>query len=88
MKKKKIHKFHENFIKNYDEERTKGYIFEVYVEYHKNLLNLHGDLPFLTERKKIKTYSNLVCNINDKENSKTSIKSWTNFNESTLSNSV
>ena len=31
------------------------------------ILNLHGDLPFLAERK-MKKCNKLVCNINDKEN--------------------
>ena len=30
-------KFNEDFIKNYDEDSNKGYIFEVDVEYPKNL---------------------------------------------------
>ena len=30
--------------------------------------NLHKDLPFLAERKKIEKYEKLVCNINNKEN--------------------
>ena len=51
---KNIHKFDENFIKNYDEDSDKGYILKVDAEYPKNLRNLHGDLPFLAERKKIK----------------------------------
>ena len=50
---KKVSRFDENFIKNYNEDSNKGCIFEVDVEYPKNLLNLHGDLPFLPERKKI-----------------------------------
>ena len=50
--KKNIHKFDEDFIKIYDEDNDKGNIFEADVEYRKNLLNLHGDLPFLAERKK------------------------------------
>ena len=54
--------------KNYDEDSDKGYILEVDVEYPKNLLNLHGDLPFLAERKKIKKCNKFVCNINDEEN--------------------
>ena len=65
---KKFYKFNEDFIKNFDEDSNKGYILEVDVEYPKNLLNFHGDLPFLAERKKTKTFNKLVCNIHDKEN--------------------
>ena len=46
--------FSEPFIKNYDENSDKGYFLEVDVEYPKKLFNLHRDLPFLPERKKIK----------------------------------
>ena len=66
--KRNIHKFNKNFIKNYDKDSNKGYILEVDVEYFKNLLNFHGVLPFLAERKKIKKCNKLVCKINDKEN--------------------
>ena len=47
-------KFDEDIIKNYYADSNKGHILEVDVEYLKNLLNLHSDLPFLAERKKIK----------------------------------
>ena len=63
-----IFKFDEDFIKNYDEDSIKGYILEVDVEYLKRLLNLRSDLPFLSERMKIKKCNKLVCNINGKEN--------------------
>ena len=46
-------KFNESFIKNYDENFDKGYIFEVDVEYPKNLHQLYSDLSFLPERKNI-----------------------------------
>ena len=46
-------KFNEDFIKNYDEDSDKGYIFEVDVKYPNNLNYLHSDLPFWSERMKI-----------------------------------
>ena len=44
-----MNKFNEDFVKNSDENNDKGYIFEVGVEYPKNLFNLHSDLPFLPD---------------------------------------
>ena len=54
LNKKNVSKFGENFIKNYDEDSNNGYIFEVDIEYSKQLLNCHSDLPFLSGRMKIK----------------------------------
>ena len=65
---KKLSKFDEDFIKNYDENSNKGNILEVDVEYPKNLFNLQSDLPFLPERKKIDKCKKLFCNIHNKEN--------------------
>ena len=48
-----LSKINESFIKNYDENSNKGYFLEVDVEYPKKLFNLHRDLTFLSERKKI-----------------------------------
>ena len=45
-----------------------GYILEREVECPKNSFNLHSDLPFLPERKKIEKFKKLVCNIHNKEN--------------------
>ena len=61
-------KFNEAFIKHYDKDSDKGYIFEVDVEYPKNLHDLHSDLPFLPERMKINKCNKLVCNLYDKNN--------------------
>ena len=51
-----------NFIKDYDINSDKGYIFEVDVEYPKNLYKLHNDLPFLPGRMKINKLFCSVCN--------------------------
>ena len=50
---KKLSEFNEDFIQNYDKNNDKGYILEVDVEYPKRLFNLHSDLPFLPQRKKV-----------------------------------
>ena len=64
---KKLSKFDEDFIKNYDENSNKGYILEEDVEYRKNLFNLHSDVPFLAEKQKIEKHNKIVCSIHDKE---------------------
>ena len=51
---------HEDFIKNYNENNDKGYIFEADVKYPKRLHELHSDLPFLSERMEV---NKLVCNL-------------------------
>ena len=65
---KKLCKFDERFIKNWNENSNKGYLLKVDVEYPKNLFNRHSDLPFLSERKKIRKCNKPVCNVHDKEN--------------------
>ena len=65
--KKKL-KFNEDFIKNYNDDSDKGYIFEVSVKYPKNFHDLHSSLPFLPERMKINKCNKLVCNLYDKNN--------------------
>ena len=55
---KKLSKFNEHFIKNYDENSDKRFFLEVNVEYLKN-----SNLPFLPERKKIKKCNKIVCTI-------------------------
>ena len=69
-----------DFIKNYDENSNKGYILDVDVEYPKNLFNLHSDLPFLSERKKIDKDKDKDC---AHKSSKTSTKSRVNTKRGT-----
>ena len=57
----------EDFIKNYDENNDKGYIFEVDVKYSKRLHELHSDLPFLSERMEVNKCKKLVCNLFNKK---------------------
>ena len=51
-KTKKLSKFNEDFIKNYDKNSNKAQFLEVDIDYPKELFNHHKDLPFLPERKK------------------------------------
>ena len=60
LNEKNTSKINKNFIKNYEENSNKEYIFEVDVEYPKRLQNLHNDIPFLPEIMKIKK-SNLYA---------------------------
>ena len=64
---KNTSKIDEKFIKNYDEDSNKGYIFEVYVKYPRRLHDLHSDLPFLPKRLKIDKCKKLVCNLRNKK---------------------
>ena len=50
-------------MKNYDEDSNKRYMLEVYVNYQKQLHELHRNMPFLSERMKIDKCQKLVCNL-------------------------
>ena len=63
----KINEINEEFIKNYNENDNKGYIFDVDVRYPKRLHDLYSDLPFLPERMEINKCKNLVCNLSNKK---------------------
>ena len=59
-------KINEEFIKNYNENNDKGYIFEA-DKYPKRLHKLHSDLPFLSERMEVNKCKKLVCNLFNKK---------------------
>ena len=61
-------KFTSDFIKSYDEKSSTGYVFDVHIDYPKNLHDLHSDLLFLPQRMKINKCDKLICNLYDKDN--------------------
>ena len=66
--KKSMLNFNEDFVKNYNKNSDKGNIFEVDVEYPKNVQDSHSDLTFSPERMKINKCSKLLCTLHDKSN--------------------
>ena len=63
----KINEINEEFIRNYNENDNKGYIFEVDVRISKRLHDLHSELPFLPERMEINKCKKLICNLSNKK---------------------
>ena len=64
---KDISRVNEEFIKNYNENSSRGYILKVDIKYSKKLHDLHGDLPFLPKRIKIDKCKKLVCDLHNKK---------------------
>ena len=64
---KNVSQFNECFIRNYDENGDIGYFLEEDIDYPEKLFNLHKDLPFLPERKKVNKVEKLICSIEDRE---------------------
>ena len=67
VKQEELSNFNEDFIKNYDKNSDKEYFPEVNIDYPKELLNLHEDLPLLPETKKVNKVKKLICSIENKE---------------------
>ena len=65
---KNLSKIDEDFIKHYDEDSDKGYIFDVDIEYSRELHDLHSELPFLPERMEVNKCNKLVFNLYSKNN--------------------
>ena len=70
-----VSRINEEFIKNYNENSSKGYILEVDVKYPKKLHDLHSDLPFLPKRIKFYKCKKLVCDLHNKKRHVIHIKS-------------
>ena len=86
-----LSKFNENFIKSYNEKSNERHFLVVDVQYSEHLHELHNDLPFLPEIKKVEKIKKLVANLQDKkiyythDKSKMSIKSQISFKKKSQS---
>ena len=92
---KNLSKFDERFIKNYDENSSKGCFLKVDLVYPKNSLSLHMDLPFLSKKIKLKNLISLFVTYMKKnklccayKSFKTNIKSRINTKKNTQNNSI
>ena len=65
---KNLSKIDEDVITNYDEDSDERYIFDVDIEYPRELHDLHSDLPFLPERMKVNKCNKLACSLYSKNN--------------------
>ena len=63
VKQEELSNFNEDFMKNFDKNSDKGHFLEVDIDYPKELLNLHEDLPFLPETKKVNKVEKLICSL-------------------------
>ena len=63
---KNLSQFNESLIRNYNENSDTRYFIKVDIDYPKEMFNLHKDLPFLSERKKVNRVEKLICSIEGK----------------------
>ena len=63
----KTSQFSKDFTENFIENSDKAHFLEVDVQCPEKLHGLHNDLPFLSERMKIKKVEKLVANLHDKK---------------------
>ena len=80
--------FTDDFIKHYNENRDKKYLFHVDITYPQEIRELYADLPFLPDKMRVNKVNKLVPNVYDKNNCytfisiETSIKSWLSVKKS------
>ena len=65
---KSYSRFNEGFVKNYNENSDIGSFLEVDIDYPKESFNLHEDLAFSPDRKKVNKCEKLIRSIEDKRN--------------------
>ena len=61
-----ISPLNEDFTRKYNEESDEAYFFEVDVQYPEKSHELHNDLPFLLEKRKLERHEKVVGNLHDK----------------------
>ena len=60
--------FTDDFIKIYNENNDKGYLFHVDITYLQGMRELHADLPFLPDKMQVDKVNKLVAFVHDKNN--------------------
>ena len=71
---KNTYQFDEDFAKSYNGDSNKRHFLEVHVQHPEEFHELHDDLPFSSERMKIKKVEKVVANLHDKKEYVTHIR--------------
>ena len=66
--------FDEDFAKSYNEDSNERHFLEVHFQHPEEFHELHNDLPFSSERMKIKKVEKVVANLHDKKEYVTHIR--------------